>query len=158
MLELGYPAAVVLFFLLAITTFAWRITQLRLRKIQQEKDDIVGEEMRMFDFLHHIGEAIEKDITPAQLYKEIVEGFGDLIIQREIIDSTVAISGACQNSAGHIISSKIAAKVGYLMKTKKRTQNYFPVVVWCRWRRLNELTHKGLAFVDSQNPRHKDRF
>ena len=51
MLALGYPAAVVLFFLLAITTFAWCITQLRLRKIQQEKDDIVGEEMRMFDFL-----------------------------------------------------------------------------------------------------------
>ena len=79
MLALGYPAAVVLFFLLAITTFAWRITQLRLRKIQQEKDDIVGEEMRMFDFLHHIGEAIEKDITPAQLYKEIVEGFGEVL-------------------------------------------------------------------------------
>ncbi|NCF12936.1 MAG: SpoIIE family protein phosphatase [Verrucomicrobiaceae bacterium] len=79
MLALGYPAAVVLFFLLAITTFAWCITRLRLRKIQQEKDDIVGEEMRMFDFLHHIGEAIEKDITPAQLYKEIVEGFGEVL-------------------------------------------------------------------------------
>ena len=33
----------------------------------------------MFDFLHHIGEAIEKDITPAQLYKEIVEGFGEVL-------------------------------------------------------------------------------
>jgi uncharacterized protein (DUF342 family) len=41
-----------------------------------------------------------------------VTGFGDLYIQREIIDSTVTISGACQNSAGHIISSKIAAKLG----------------------------------------------
>jgi uncharacterized protein len=41
-----------------------------------------------------------------------VTGFGDLYIQREIIDSTVTISGACQNSSGHIISSKIAAKLG----------------------------------------------
>ena len=79
MLDLGYPAAVALFLLLAIITFAWYNTGLRLRKIQQEKDDIVGEEMRMFDFLHHIGEAIEKDITPAQLYKEIVQGFGEVI-------------------------------------------------------------------------------
>lgn len=42
----------------------------------------------------------------------IVAGFGDLIIQREIIDSDITISGACQNPAGHIISSKIIAKQG----------------------------------------------
>jgi uncharacterized protein (DUF342 family)/DNA-binding response OmpR family regulator len=42
----------------------------------------------------------------------IVAGFGDLIIQKEIIDSEVTISGACQNPAGHIISSKISAKQG----------------------------------------------
>ena len=75
MLDLGHLAAVVLLILLVITVIAWRKTRLRLHAIRQEKDDIVGEEMRMFDFLHHISEAIEKDITPAQLYKEIVEGF-----------------------------------------------------------------------------------
>lgn len=64
---------------LLITVTLWRLTVLRLKKIQQEKDDIVGEEMRMFDFLHHLGEAIEKDITPAQLYREIVEGFGEVL-------------------------------------------------------------------------------
>ncbi len=41
-----------------------------------------------------------------------VKGFGDLVIQKEIIDSEVMISGACQNQAGHIISSKIIAKQG----------------------------------------------
>ncbi len=41
-----------------------------------------------------------------------VKGFGDLIIQKEIIDSDIMISGACQNPAGHIISSKIIAKQG----------------------------------------------
>jgi len=29
----------------------------------------------MFDFLHHLGEVIEKDVSHRQLYKEIVEGF-----------------------------------------------------------------------------------
>ncbi|MDG1357894.1 MAG: SpoIIE family protein phosphatase [Akkermansiaceae bacterium] len=75
MLDLAYVAAVVLLISWGITLFAWRKTRLRLHKIRKEKDDIVGEEMRMFDFLHHIGGAIERDITPAQLYKEIVEGF-----------------------------------------------------------------------------------
>jgi hypothetical protein len=42
----------------------------------------------------------------------IVAAFGDLIIQKEIIDSDITISGACQNPAGHIISSKIITKQG----------------------------------------------
>jgi len=86
MSDLGDATAVVLFISLIITVFAWfktrlrlRKTRLRLRKTRQEKDDIVGEEMRMFDFLHHIGEAIERDITPAQLYKEIVVGFEEVL-------------------------------------------------------------------------------
>ncbi|MCP3941975.1 MAG: DUF342 domain-containing protein [Desulfobacteraceae bacterium] len=41
-----------------------------------------------------------------------VTGFGDLIIQKEIIDSNIIISGACQNQTGHIISSTIIAKRG----------------------------------------------
>jgi len=42
----------------------------------------------------------------------MVSGFGDLIIQKEIIDSDIVISGACQNPGGHIIASKIIAKLG----------------------------------------------
>ena len=79
MLDSGYLAAAALLIVLLITVTLWRLTVLRLKKIQQERDDIVGEEMRMFDFLHHLGEAIEKDITPAQLYREIVEGFGEVL-------------------------------------------------------------------------------
>ena len=75
MLDLGHVAAVVLLILLVITVGVWLKTRSQLGEIQKERDQIVGEEMRMFDFLHHIGQAIEKDITPAQLYKEIVEGF-----------------------------------------------------------------------------------
>ncbi len=42
----------------------------------------------------------------------IITGFGDLVIQKEIIDSDIMISGSCQNPTGHIISSKINAKKG----------------------------------------------
>ncbi|MBU4130803.1 MAG: DUF342 domain-containing protein [Proteobacteria bacterium] len=42
----------------------------------------------------------------------MVKGFGNLVIQKEIIDSNIFISGACQNPTGHIISSKINAKSG----------------------------------------------
>ncbi len=52
---------------------------MRLDRIQKEKDDIVGEEKRMFDFLHHLGLALEKEITPLQLYKEIVDGFSAVL-------------------------------------------------------------------------------
>jgi sigma-B regulation protein RsbU (phosphoserine phosphatase) len=79
MLDLGHVAAVVLLILLVITVGVWLKTRSQLGEIQKEKDQIVGEEMRMFDFLHHIGQAIEKDITPAQLYKEIVEGFDEVL-------------------------------------------------------------------------------
>ncbi|MCP3871727.1 MAG: DUF342 domain-containing protein [Desulfobacteraceae bacterium] len=41
-----------------------------------------------------------------------VMGFGDLSISKEIIDSEIILSGSCQNQAGHIISSKITAKLG----------------------------------------------
>lgn len=41
-----------------------------------------------------------------------VMGFGNLVISKEIIDSNILLSGSCQNSGGHIISSKITAKLG----------------------------------------------
>jgi uncharacterized protein len=57
--------------------------------------------------IHSVGNVHAKFINHS-----IVAGFGDLIIQREIIDSDIVISGACQNKDGHIIASKIIAKQG----------------------------------------------
>lgn len=65
----------------AVLLVGWLKAARNRDRIQKERDEIVGEEKRMFDFLHHIGLAIEKDITPGQLYLEIVEGF------REVLDS-----------------------------------------------------------------------
>jgi len=41
-----------------------------------------------------------------------VMGFQNLIIQKEIIDSDILLSGSCKNPTGHIISSRITAKLG----------------------------------------------
>jgi len=41
-----------------------------------------------------------------------VMGFQNLVIQKEIIDSDILLSGSCKNPTGHIISSRITAKLG----------------------------------------------
>ena len=41
-----------------------------------------------------------------------IDAFGDLIVQKEIIDSTIRLSGACINETGIIMSSDISAKLG----------------------------------------------
>ena len=65
--------------LLAICLMVVHRTSTRLSRIEHERDDILGEEIRMFDFLHHLGSVIEKDISPALLYKEIVEGLCEVL-------------------------------------------------------------------------------
>lgn len=65
--------------LFVVCLLALRNASNRLQQTQREKDEILGEELRMFDFLHHLGLAIEKDITHNQLYKEIVEGFSKVL-------------------------------------------------------------------------------
>jgi hypothetical protein len=41
-----------------------------------------------------------------------IMGFGDLHVSKEIIDSNIVLSGKCINQTGHILSSKISAKLG----------------------------------------------
>ncbi|MFH2060379.1 MAG: flagellar assembly protein A [Pseudomonadota bacterium] len=41
-----------------------------------------------------------------------IMGFGDLTVSKEILDSSIIISGKCINESGHIIASKISAKLG----------------------------------------------
>ena len=67
------------FLLLAILLMVIHRYAARLIKIRSERDHILGEEMRMFDFLHHLGTFIEKDISPVLLYKEIVEGLSEVL-------------------------------------------------------------------------------
>lgn len=41
-----------------------------------------------------------------------ISGYGNLVALKEIIDSDISISGKCINSRGHIIASRITAKLG----------------------------------------------
>ncbi len=41
-----------------------------------------------------------------------IMGFQDIVIQKEIIDSDIVLSGSCKNPGGNIISSRICAKLG----------------------------------------------
>lgn len=45
-----------------------------LRRVRSEREAIVGEERRMFDFLHGLGEALSHDDPEEKMYRLIVEG------------------------------------------------------------------------------------
>ncbi len=56
-------------------------------------------------------------ISSGNIYAKFInnskaKAFGNLCIQKEIIDSTAIISGKCENTSGVIIASKISAKGG----------------------------------------------
>ena len=48
-------------------------------RLEKEKSEIVGEEERMFHFLHDLGEAIEKDSSPHSVNRMIVDGVVDVV-------------------------------------------------------------------------------
>jgi len=55
---------------------------------------------------------VQGNVQAKYVNNSAIEAFGDLIVQKEIIDSTIFLSGACINETGTIISSKIVAKMG----------------------------------------------
>ena len=65
--------------LFIICLLALRKSGIQLQRTEKEKEDILGGELRLFNFLHHLGSAIEKDITQSELHKEIVEGFSEVL-------------------------------------------------------------------------------
>lgn len=52
----------------------WRKTRQSLQETKDQKDQLEGEENRMFAFLHTLGLAIEKDHSKGKLHREIVDG------------------------------------------------------------------------------------
>ncbi|NIP95801.1 MAG: hypothetical protein GWO24_21145, partial [Akkermansiaceae bacterium] len=51
----------------------------RLRVTAREKEDIEGEERRVFGFLHHLGQAIADDYSSRKLFRVIVEGLKEVL-------------------------------------------------------------------------------
>lgn len=67
----------------AVLMLLMGVSILRARRIsarlEKEKSEIVGEEERMFHFLHDLGEAIEKDSSPHSVNRMIVDGVVDVV-------------------------------------------------------------------------------
>ncbi len=58
---------------LVLVLCLWRQRR-QLHEVHQERESIVGEERRMFDFLHGLGEALTHDNPREKMYRLIVEG------------------------------------------------------------------------------------
>ncbi|MFK7909295.1 MAG: PP2C family protein-serine/threonine phosphatase [Akkermansiaceae bacterium] len=121
MQTLVYVLAAVSCLLLAVLLLVLNRVSSRLSSIENERDSILGEEMRMFDFLHHLGSVIDKDISPVLLYKEIVEGLC------EVIDATggamYILSEDGKNLIPKYITKNCPPLVGVPVEILKRSKN-----------------------------------
>jgi hypothetical protein len=70
-----------------------------------------------------VGNIYTKFINNCTIY-----GFGDFIVQKEIIDSSMWLSGNCQIPTGHIIASSISAKQGIEAKNIGTSSSQAPVL------------------------------
>lgn len=55
---------------------------------------------------------VKGSVQAKYIHNSTINAFGDLIVQREIMDSKIHLSGACINTDGTIIASQISAKMG----------------------------------------------
>ncbi|MCP4114808.1 MAG: DUF342 domain-containing protein [Desulfobacteraceae bacterium] len=55
---------------------------------------------------------VQGSVQAKYVNNSVIRAFGDLIVQKEIIDSKVLLSGECVNQTGNIIASTIVAKKG----------------------------------------------
>ncbi len=51
----------------------------RMRVIEKEREDIEGEERRMFDFLHGLGESLQEDASQRNMHRFIVDGVSNVV-------------------------------------------------------------------------------
>lgn len=71
---------VVLFSILgAIGYVIYRRERKKSAVLKKEKSEIEGEERRMFDFLHGLGETLQEDNSPANMHRYIVDGVAGVV-------------------------------------------------------------------------------
>lgn len=83
--------------------------------------DVEGAEIDLTGDLNVTSGIVNADIIKVQgtvqakyVNNSKIKAFGDIIIQKEIIDSKLLLSGTCINETGHIISSYISARRGII--------------------------------------------
>ena len=55
---------------------------------------------------------VKGNIQAKYIRNSTINSFGDLTVQKEIVDSTIYLSGACYNERGVILNSTLSAKLG----------------------------------------------
>ncbi|WP_020589222.1 DUF342 domain-containing protein [Desulfobacter curvatus] len=55
---------------------------------------------------------VKGNIQAKYIHNSTINSFGDLTVQKEIVDSTIYLSGACNNERGAILNSTVSAKRG----------------------------------------------
>jgi sigma-B regulation protein RsbU (phosphoserine phosphatase) len=90
--------------LVVVAGFGFGLLKLRsrLREIAREKDEIEGEEHRMFEFLHLLGGMIEEHTVDRKLYKVIVEGL------EEVLDGEGAALYLNSHDGGHLVPAYLS--------------------------------------------------
>jgi len=91
--------------------FSVRAFSLTAKEVEGATIDLTGD-LHVSDGITDANIVSSGNIYAKFINNSKARAFGNLCIQKEIIDSTAIISGKCENTSGVIIASKISAKGG----------------------------------------------
>ena len=92
--------------------FKVKCASLTAKEIQGAQIDIEGDLNVSLGIVDTELVKVKGSVQAKFVHNSKINAFGDLIVQKEIIDSKINLSGACINENGSIINSKISAKMG----------------------------------------------
>jgi len=92
--------------------FKVKCASLTAKEIQGAEIDIDGDLNVSLGIVDTELVKVKGSVQAKFIHNSKITAFGDLIVQKEIIDSKICISGACVNKTGLIVNSEISAKMG----------------------------------------------
>nr|WP_291461642.1 flagellar assembly protein A [Desulfobacula sp.] len=92
--------------------FKVKCASLTAQEIQGAQIDIEGDLNVSLGIVDTELVKVKGSVQAKFVHNSKISAFGDLIVQKEIIDSKIHLSGACINETGLIINSEISAKMG----------------------------------------------
>lgn len=97
--------------------FKVKCASLTAKEIQGAEIDITGDLNVSYGIVNTQLVNVKGTIQAKFIHNSKINAFGDLIVQKEIMDSTIFLGGACLNEHGVISSSLISAKMGIIAGT-----------------------------------------
>jgi uncharacterized protein (DUF342 family) len=92
--------------------FKVKCASLTAREIQGAQIDIAGDLNVSLGIVDTELVKVKGSVQAKFIHNSKINAFGDLIVQKEIIDSKIYLSGACINETGSILNCEISAKMG----------------------------------------------